>query len=119
MKITSVLAISFTIVFLSACSSGSSNPGSPVAGNDQTNPSTAPTNPSSGPNTNTGSNPNSTNAIAGLWNFSSNEPPDNRVDVSYVLFANGLLTNYNYLGDTVDMGENCYEISATDFNACM
>lgn len=49
-------------------------------------------------------------AIAGLWN-NSNTEEGGVIDVYYLeITSEGLWNNFNYRGDSVDQGENCYDL---------
>ena len=51
-------------------------------------------------------------AISGLWNNSLAEEDSGDIDVFYLeITATGLWNNYDYRGDNVDLGANCYLVS--------
>ncbi len=103
------LVISLT---LSACGGGgSSNSTQPVANNLSSTSSSAINQASS-----SGNSPDF-DPVTGLYDASI--MGDNINDESYLYIAgNGKITAYNYMGDSKDLGNNCYrEATSTDINA--
>ena len=59
----------------------------------------------------------STSAIAGLWDFTQSYGAEG-TDVFYILFrSNGTGAVYDWMGDSYDMGENCYTNSEFTFES--
>ncbi|MDO6747014.1 hypothetical protein [Gilvimarinus sp. 1_MG-2023] len=85
---------------LAACGSGSSS-------DNTTNSS------SSQPVSSSGSSSDDYSAVVGLYDVSNGDD-----EQYYYIAADGLFTAYNYLGDSVDNGNNCYrEATGAEANA--
>jgi len=102
-KLSNAFLVGLCLVGLAACSSGGNKGGTTgtLTGGTDTGSTDSSTSQTGG---------GVTAAIAGLWNETTDEGADG-TDVIYTQFnADGTGTSYDYLGDTFDEGDNCYDI---------
>lgn len=111
MKISTPILPLFISLTLTACGGGGGNSTKAITGHS----SSSSSNSSASQNSSSDNSPNF-DSITGLYDASIEQ--DNIKDESYLYIGgNGKITAYNYMGDSKDLGNNCYrEATSTDIN---